>query len=201
MKSSLIKIICPLALVSLFAVVNSTEVSATSDVDTYIQEEVVTSDVSEELQSLDNYVEVKNNQYELNVPSNASVSPKLIEEASNMIESSNEIVRENNLIIDPNSKVAKEAQHVLSARAKYVEGKSGVELHWNYARVFVSKSAANAIKGGGMAAAGFLAGKVPNAYVEFGSVVLLGILGSIDIKGGFYFDFNYVLGNMGYHWQ
>lgn len=164
---------------------------------------------SDDVNSLDKYVVVSDNQYKLELPVGYNVDPDVVKATESLIAESNKTVKENDLHIDSVTKVATIASTASSPlevslaakRAKYIEGKTKVELHWNYARIFISKTMANGIKAGTVGAAGVLAGKIPNVYTELAATALLGIVGYLDIKGGFYFDYNYALGNKGYHWQ
>ncbi|MDD6407521.1 MAG: hypothetical protein PUF82_05940 [Lactobacillus equicursoris] len=61
-----------------------------------------------EINDLDEYVEVQNNQYVLNIPSNSNFTEQEIKVAKEVIEESNENVKRKKLVIDPVTKEASE---------------------------------------------------------------------------------------------
>lgn len=176
----------------------STVVQADENISVSESPKISNDSLNQEVSSVDQYVVVKDNQYELSIPSNASINPELVSQAQELITESNKLITQENLVIDPVTKIATDPTSVFYA---YTEGITSVEVHWNYARIFVSKSTANFIQNNTITAASVLAGKIPNVYVEVGAVILLGLVSNLQLKGGFYFDFNYLLGNQGYHWQ
>lgn len=114
------------------------------------------------------------------------------------------------VIINPKTKVgtvslqSNDSQPQLNARfgiflartkkSKNHNGVTKVVLHWNYARIYLSKSAINAIKGGGLAVAGSFVAKIPHPYAKYAAIALVGVLGSISAKRGIWVDYNYAFG-------
>lgn len=79
----------------------------------------------------------------------------------------------------------------IQTRSKYHAGVTKVTVHWNYVRVYLSKSVANTLKGGSVIAVSQYLDKVPNKYVKLLAGLILGALDNLEIKGGVWFDFNY----------
>ncbi len=88
------------------AATNNTENTTVSSIESNNTSKNTLTD--SEIDDLDDYVEVKNNQYVLNVPSSSNLSEQEIKVAKAVIEESNRNIQKNNLSIDPVTKEASE---------------------------------------------------------------------------------------------
>ncbi len=163
------------------------------------QEFIEPSTTKENLEILDPYVEVINNQYVLSIPKDVHINSSLLQQAQIMINKTNEVIQKENLTIDPVTKTATlyDSAPVFYA---YKQGVNKVTFHWNRARIYLSKSTVKAIKGGSLGALGFLTDYLPNVTTKLVAAILLGIIGTKEVKGGLWFDYNYFYGVFGGNW-
>ncbi|MGQ5708607.1 hypothetical protein [Lactobacillus sp. PSON] len=172
------------------------------------------------------YVEVKDNRYVLNEKVKSIISSQDYALAKQLINHSNNIVSQNYLTINKKTKTADETiiisdnsnnttlpnlktnlYAVSKAKRRYHNGVNKVSVHWNYVRIYLSKSmtkaaAAGSITGlstliGGAISSGSAAPAIAAAVGAFiGSVV------DSSIKGGIWVDYNYyVKGPTKWGWQ
>lgn len=155
------------------------------------------------------YVEIQDNQFKLVIPDNVIVPSEIKDEAQAQIDEQNSIITQNHATINPDTKAASimindsSNNFNILAKSKYHQGVNKITLHWNYMRVYVKKSLANSIKSGALTTATAFAGaKIKNAYLIAGGAALSFLLDKIQIKGGIYFDFNFVsLSIVKWGWQ
>lgn len=176
------------------------------------------STLSLEVQSkIESYVSVKNNQYVLD-PSVKNVvttseyleACKILDATNNAVESSGAILNQKTKIgttsfelEKPSTQLDTRFSGLLSKgkKSKNHKGVTKVVLHWNYARIYLSKSAINAIKGGGLAIAGNFVAKIPHPYARYAAIAVVGVLGSISAKRGVWIDYNYAIGYTKFGYQ
>lgn len=91
------------------AATNNTENTTVSSIESNNTSKNTLTD--SEIDDLDDYVEVKNNQYVLNVPSSSNLSEQEIKVAKAVIEESNRNIQKNNLSIDPVTKKLQKLVH------------------------------------------------------------------------------------------
>lgn len=170
-----------------------------------VEENVVQSNVlspqtaSEKLpyQNFDPYVKVKNNQYVLQLPQAAQVSAVDIIAVNAYISKANTIVAEDNLTINPETKVASTSSFSL-----YSAGVNKVTVHWNYARVYLSKSTVNNAIAGATSGLGVILGGIPGVGLgtSVAMAVVIGIVGNQEVNNGIWFDYNYFNGIFTNNW-
>lgn len=153
-------------------------------------------------QNFDNYVQVQNNQYVLELPQNMKVNKNDIDNVSSYISKANQIIAEEHLTINPNTKIATKTFEDPSQVGVRSAGKNHVDVYWNYARVFLSKNSVNNIIAGGSGGLGALVGFIPG--VGLGAAVAIGIVlsivGSQQVNNGIWFDYNYLIGIFTANW-
>ncbi|CBL49566.1 hypothetical protein [Lactobacillus crispatus] len=166
------------------------------------------------------YVEVRGNQYVLNNKVKDTVSTKDYEVAQRLIVQINSFVSQSDMVINKETKVAtsdfvleddssSSQENLLHSsgllskgRKKNHNGVNKVTVHWNYVHICIDKNTANMIKNGGIGAAGFLMGKVPNPYVGTVAGAVAGILSGLTINRGVWIDVNYfATGLSKFGWQ
>ncbi|MGF7437000.1 hypothetical protein [Lentilactobacillus senioris] len=165
--------------------------------------------VIKSIDDLDPYVQIQNNQFKLELPTNIIVPVAILKNAQIYINEQNNIIDHNHLSINPDTKTAtlmldgniKDSDNML--KSKYHKGVNKIILHWNYARIYVNKSTGNLLKAGSIGAITQFLGKLPNAYTKAAAGALAGVLSIINIKGGFWFDYNYFepYHYQNFHWQ
>lgn len=81
-------------------------------------------------------------------------------------------------------------------------GKNAVEIHWNYARIYLSKNSVNNIIAGGTGGLGALVGLIPGVGIGITVAVgiVLAIVGRQEVKNGIWFDYNYFTGIWTNNW-
>ncbi|MFC6200882.1 hypothetical protein ACFP1L_03095 [Lactiplantibacillus nangangensis] len=131
-----------------------------------------------------------NNQYVLNLPNDNNFSNEEIEQATNLISEANKIVFLNNAVIDTQTKVA--SMYPIQTRSY---GKNDIQIHWNYARIYLDKGQAKAlmaaaISDGSTALGGFF-GNVGGAAAGAAIGAYLSSVVGSDVKSGVWLDFNY----------
>ena len=148
-------------------------------------------------QQVDQYIEVKNNQYVLAPEAKNVLTAAERATIQTSLDQSNACISDHNLTIDPTTKTATSC---IDMDRSY--GKNSVSVHWNYVRIYLDKGMANGLKGSATAVAGFLAGKVPNPYVQVAAVGIAGFLGTKSLNNGIWFDFNFLGGGVtNWGWQ
>jgi len=149
-----------------------------------------------DLNSLDPYIKVQDNQFKLVLPENVVVSSEIKQEAQEQIDKQNSIILQNHATIDPETKTAtitvnneagsNTSRFNILAKSKYHEGVNKVSVHWNYARIWIKKSTLKMAVTAGVSIAGIW---VPSKVVKT-ALAALGI-GAQTIRGGIVFDVNY----------
>lgn len=164
-----------------------------------VQEFNESSMAEENLETLDPYVEVINNKFVLSIPEDVHVDSELLQQAKMMINKSNEAIQNENLTIDPVTKTATlyDSAPVFYA---YKQGVNKVTFHWNRARIYLSKTSVRNVKGGSLGALGFLSKYLPGIKTKLVASIVFGIIGTREVKGGIWFDYNYLYGVFGGTW-
>lgn len=108
------------------------------------------------LSKFNSYVKVKKNQYVLQLPEGAQVSAVDIMAVSAHIRKANTIVIEDSLIKNSETKVASTSDFSL-----YSAGINKVTFHWNYVRVYLSKTTINNVISGATGDLGVILDGVP----------------------------------------
>ncbi len=157
---------------------------------THAKEKLVIS--SSNIQKLDPYVKVINNEFVLDLPDNIYLDENDFITTQRMIAEANKIVRENNLTIHPETKTA-----IIYGVQTRAWGKNDIEFHWNFARVYIDagnlRIALTAGVGGLGGALGFLVTSGWGAAAIGAASAALGIAAN-NITHGIWFDYNYILG-------
>lgn len=139
-------------------------------------QQVQTSD--DDIQSLDKYVTVLNNQFVLSVPKNANVSNELIVKAQEAINQSNQSITKNRSVINVNTK-AITANYIFSSKAAWHSYYTYANFWWGTRYYFTSNSAVNQlVYQFNNYAAALAAGGAVGAYFTVGTAALLGGLGA-----------------------
>jgi len=149
-----------------------------------------------DLNSLDPYIRVQDNQFKLVLPENVVVSSEIKQEAQEQLDKQNSIVLQNHATIDPETKTAtitvnnetgsNTSKFNILAKSKYHQGINKVSVHWNYARVWIKRSTLKVAINSGVNIANIW---IPSKVVK---TALAGLgIGSLAIPGGIVFDVNY----------
>ena len=170
---------------------------------------------SKALNNLEPYVNIVNNKYVLMIPDNVknSINKDDLTIAENHVKDLNNIIVEYNVkdvsmdsgftIIIDESKIASTSANTMmpTASATSKEGVTKIEAHWNYARVWMSKSACRKVGtafGGGVVA---IFGDALKVIPVAGSVIAAA-LGTVIMDyfvnkpySAIWFDYNYVTGH------
>lgn len=140
--------------------------------------------------AIDPYVTVKNNQYVLNLPADNKFSKTEINEAQILIDHSNQVITQTNAVINMTTKVAS-----LYPIQAFSYGKNDIQIHWNYARIYLNKSQTKALVsaaiGGGSTALGGFLGSVGGAAAGAAIGAYIASIAGDNIKNGCWVDFNY----------
>lgn len=145
-----------------------------------------------DVEKIDPYVKVLDKKFVLEVPQNIDVSEAALEQAQELIDSTNQIIQENDLFVDPETKTA-----VSTGMLTRSAGHNGIEFHWNYARVYISKGTLQTL-GGGLTLGGIW---IPHPVISK-VAASLGFVVSLA-PNGIWFDYNYAIGTLtgNYGWQ
>lgn len=163
----------------------------------------VSNNVSSNLDLLDPFVKVENNQYILKLSDNVKFSEQLISEAKKQIEVTNTTIKEKGLTINPETKTAYMGSLLRAA------GKNSVTVHWNYWRIYLNKDTTNAIiRAGAIGGSALVIGAIPQLS-SIGASVAGAAIGSFvsdtwksPVSNGIWFDFNtYYFSINNYGWQ
>lgn len=175
-----------ISLVSFNQIANADEVESKPDT-------TITSNGSllseEQVQQIDSYVTVENNQFVLNLPNNSNLTDQEIINAKSLITEANKAVFESNAKINPLTKSA--SVYPIQTRAY---GKNDIEVYWNFVRVYLDKGqakalAAAAISGGSTALGGFF-GNIGGAAAGAAIGGYLASVAGNNINNGVWFDYN-----------
>lgn len=148
-----------------------------------------TDNVSEEMDELTPYIDVKNNKFILNLPNDVKISQDLRKKVDSQLKLTNEQIREENYLIDKESKIASPANEIQF----YAAGKTSIKFYWNRARVYISAFALRA----GLASGAYIAGTYFSGNFLNGVIALATFSASEALKDGIWFDWNYFLGGAG----
>ncbi|MFD1433248.1 hypothetical protein [Lacticaseibacillus yichunensis] len=155
-----------------------------------------TATVQHAITELDPYVRVVENQFVLDIPQNLEVDATALQEARMLIVKTNQVISDNKATIDVATRTATftSTTHDTASRLRYKNGLSKVTVHWNFVRIYISKSDLIGVQAGLLAGLGVLVGKVPDVRVEFVAAALIGFIGMLTPPGGIWADYNYLLG-------
>lgn len=158
-----------------------------SSLKTFDQENNIITD----LESVDPYIYVQNNQYVLNLPSNVTIPQEIKTQVDELVAASNSIIKDQKLFINPETKIARPLIQT------YAAGKNAVEMHWNYARVYLNKKTVNSLvhatlSGGSTAVGGLLGGIGGATAGAFIGTFISNQIGSSPVSNGMWFDYNYI---------
>lgn len=95
--------------------------------------------VPSEFKEIDKYVIVKNNQFVINIPNSAKISPKVIEDAQKQLDISNKLVKDNGLTINPLTKSA----NITSLKTRKLPANENRLESWGFRSIFRSNAAVN----------------------------------------------------------
>lgn len=154
-----------------------------------------------DLSSFDQYVNVSNNKYVLELPSNNTYPQDTIDLLNQQIADTNLMIAENNLTIDPETKTAFLPEQGISL---YAAGKTGIEFGWNYWRIFLSKDFVNTALGMGTAgASAYIASKLKVSPTISAMVTeFIRRTFGAQVSDGVWFDYNtYLITINNYGWQ
>ncbi|QBR46760.1 hypothetical protein [Leuconostoc kimchii] len=152
----------------------------------------------------DKYVKVVDNRYVLSIPNDVKIDEATITKINTQLVEVNATVDESGVKINPVTKVAIINSPVTgNTMLRYSAGRNGFEVHWNYVKIFISRTDLNKFKnigsgalGAWIGARGGVAGAVIGAAVggiiaEYGS-----------FPGGMWFNYNYFYRSVtNYGWQ
>ncbi|MBP2057463.1 putative membrane protein [Lactobacillus colini] len=155
----------------------------------------------QDLNNVDRYIAVENNKFTILPSAYQNLNSNQISEIQEYINTANQIVKNYNAIIDVKTKKA-----TISPYQDRSYGKNAIEIHWNYARIYLDAGQAKAlataaISGGSTALGGFFA----NIGGAAAGAAIGGYLSSVvgdNIKSGIWVDYNYFLGSINrFGWQ
>lgn len=160
----------------------------------------------DDLSQYDRYIEIVNNQYVLSAQGKANINLAEVNQVQQQLSYTNKIIADKGLTIDKEnrtatyldfSSAATSSNNLVSIAArKYKQGVTKIKFRWNYARVYLSKTAVKNI-GSGMSLGGIW---IPHPIVKT-ACATLGVVVS-RCPGGIWFEYNYFatfLGKCG--WQ
>lgn len=140
-------------------------------------QQLQTSD--DDIQSLDKYVTVVNNQFVLSVPNNANVSNELIVKAQEAINQSNQSITKNRSIINVNTKTVT-PNPIFSSKAAWHSYYTYANLWWGTRYYFTSNAAVEMLAHDfDTKAAMITAGGIAATAVSAGSAVVLAGAGAL----------------------
>lgn len=102
-------------------------------------------------------------------------------------------------LVAPNGDTITLMPSVMVSRAA---GKNDIQIHWNYARIYLSKNSVNNSIVGGTGGLGALVGSTPGIGLgtAIASGIVLAIVGNKQVKNGIWFDYNYFIGVWTNNW-
>ena len=187
-------------------VVNASEIEEVPTVE--VQKENIDEKKIENIADKYIYLDKSTNKFIINSAINNELSIVEVQNISQKVYQTNQKVDEllkNNdgsftaTLISPNGETILLTPSAMMARSA---GKNDIQIHWNYARIYLSKNSVNNIIVGGTGGLGALVGFIPGVGlgVAVACGIVLAVVGNQQVSNGIWFDYNYFTGLWTNNW-